>query len=274
MEQVRSVLYLPASNARAIEKARNLDCDAVILDLEDAVGSAEKPAARAAVARYLNLLDDAQCLRLVVRINDALSAFHSDDLAWLKTVPPHTVMLSKCESAPQVARVLEHMRSGADVIALIETARGVLAVQSIANASGISRLAFGSIDFMLDLDLPGPGFALDTAATAIVMASRAAGLEAPIAGVTPDLDAVRVSADLQHARALGYGAKMCIHPSQVIAVNAALQPAADELAWAQRILFAWQAADNTGAIQVDGQMVDKPVVLRAQRIVARATPVL
>ena len=136
----------------------------------------------------------------------------------------------------------------------------------------MSRLAFGSLDYLLDLDLPGPGFALDAAALAVAMASRAADLPPPVAGVTPELDATQVQSDLTHARALGFGAKMCIHPSQVAVVREAFRPDAQVLAWATRVVNAWQAAATPGAIQVDGRMVDKPVVLKAQRILSRAEP--
>jgi citrate lyase subunit beta / citryl-CoA lyase len=165
----------------------------------------------------------------------------------------------------------------------VETARGMVALHDIAAAPGVARLAFGSLDYMVDLDIPslrsdvdvggsvaGNGvsnFALDFAATQIAIASRAAGLPSPVAGVTPELDAGRVTADMAHARTLGFGAKMCIHPSQVAAVRAALLPSAQELAWAQRVLQAWQASAG-GAIQLDGKMVDRPVVLKAERIVA------
>lgn len=263
-------LFVPGNRPDRFAKALTSGAGRVILDLEDAVSPADKPAARVAIATFLVAADDAQRKRIVVRLNDVLSDAHDADLQWLANVPVHTVMLSKCESAEQVAQVLAPMATGSSVIALIETVRGVLGVHAIARATGVSRLAFGSIDYMLDLDLPGPGYALDYAATAIAMASRAADLPPPIAGVTADLDPVRVEADMQHARALGFGAKMCIHPSQVATVHAALKPSADEAAWAERVVLAWQTTDHTGTIRVDGQMVDKPVIRRAQRILAQA----
>lgn len=267
-------LFVPGNRPDRFAKAMASGAGRVILDLEDAVSPADKPAARLAIATFLAAADDAQRLQVVVRLNDVLSDAHQADLQWLANVPVHTVMLSKCESAEQVAQVLQPMAPGSDVIALVETVRGVHAVHDIAQASGVSRLAFGSIDYMLDLDLPGPGFALDCAATAIAMASRAAELPAPIAGVTADLEPSRVEADMHHARALGFGAKMCIHPTQVATVHAALKPSADEAAWAQRVVAAWKTTDHTGAIRVDGQMVDIPVVRRAQRILAQAQPTL
>lgn len=264
-------LFVPGNRPDRFAKAIASGAGRVILDLEDAVSASDKPAAREAIAAFLASLDAAQRNSVVVRINDALSDHHPADLQWLAAVPVQTVMLSKCESPAQVAQVLARMAPGSDVIALIETVRGVLGVHDIAHSAGVSRLAFGSIDYMLDLDLPGPGFALDMAATAIAMASRAADLDAPIAGVTPDLDSGRVQADMQHARAMGFGAKMCIHPTQVATVHAALKPDPEEAAWAERIVSAWQTTAHTGAIRVDGHMVDKPVVRRAQRILAQTS---
>jgi citrate lyase subunit beta/citryl-CoA lyase len=230
--------------------------------------------ARQAISAWLNTLTAADEERLVVRINDAASAWHSDDKNWLKSLNMKAVMLSKCETPEQVAEVACCLPSGGAVLPLIETARGVLAAASIARAAQVSRLAFGSLDYMLDLDLPGPGFALDAAATLVAIASRAAHLPPPIAGVTPELDASRVQSDLAQARALGYGAKMCIHPAQVAVVREAFKPDAASLAWAQRVLTQWRQSPGSGAIQVDGKMVDKPVLLRAERILALASQTL
>jgi citrate lyase subunit beta/citryl-CoA lyase len=179
------------------------------------------------------------------------------------------VMLPKCEAAGQVAALRAALPEGTGLLALVETARGLLALNDIAVAPGVTRLAFGSIDYMADLDIPPASLALVYAASQIAIASRAAGLPSPIAGVTPDLDGAKVSADMVLERSLGFGAKMCIHPAQIPAVRAALAPSANEVAWAERVLQAWGDGAN-GAIQVDGKMVDRPVVLKAQRIVAQA----
>jgi citrate lyase subunit beta / citryl-CoA lyase len=180
------------------------------------------------------------------------------------------IMLPKCESAGDVAALLSRLPTRVNVIALVESAKGLLAAQSIASAPGVARLAFGSLDYMADLDIPVDSPALDFAAAHIVVASRAAGLPTPLAGVTPDLDAARVGADMAHARTLGFGAKMCIHPVQIAAVRAALAPSASEISWAQKVMLAWRDA-SSGAIQVDGKMVDRPVVLKAERIAAMAS---
>lgn len=263
-------LFVPGNRPERFAKALASGADRVIVDLEDAVAPADKASARSALGAWLTQLSATERARVIVRINDALSPWHAEDLAWLSSQSLDEVMLSKCESAAQAAAVLARLAPGAQVLPLIETVRGVMGLNDIARAPQVSRLAFGSIDYLLDLDLPGPGFALDAAATAIAMASRAAELPSPVAGVTPELDARRVRADLLHARSLGFGAKLCIHPTQVGVVREALRPDDQTLAWASRVNVAWQTTSSQGAIQVDGRMVDKPVLLRAQRILALA----
>ena len=257
-------LFVPGNRPERFAKALASGADRVILDLEDAVAPADKAAARRAVAEWIHsqstLVD-----RLLVRINDDASPSYADDLALLAASPLRCVMLPKCESPAQVAVVLAQLPSGSQVLPLIETARGLQAVQAIAQAPGVARLAFGSLDFMLDLDVPADSLMLAMAAAQIALASRAAGLPAPVAGVTPALDAAQVSADMAHARSLGFAAKMCIHPAQVAAVLAALAPSAAELAWAERVLQA-----SAAVLQLDGKMVDRPVLLRAERLLARA----
>jgi citrate lyase subunit beta/citryl-CoA lyase len=146
----------------------------------------------------------------------------------------------------------------------------VAGVDTVA-AAGVSRLVFGTLDFALDLDIDIEDGAsgLAYAASRIAIASRAAGLPAPVAGVTPQLDdRNRLLADLAGARALGFHAKLCIHPSQVAPIHNALRPPAEALEWAQRVLAA--DAASPGAARLDGRMVDRPVVLQAQRTLALA----
>ncbi|MDP2680802.1 MAG: CoA ester lyase [Rhodoferax sp.] len=272
IQQPLTYLFVPGNRPERFAKALASGADRVILDLEDAVAPADKAKARDAIASWVTSLAASELDRLLVRINDLTSPHHADDLLWLQRTNIKHAMLSKCELAEQVAGVLAHMQPGASVLPLIETVRGVLAAVAIAQARQVDRLAFGALDYLLDLDLPGPGFALDSAALTIAMAARAANLPPPVAGVTPELDAGQVQSDLSHARALGYGAKMCIHPTQVAVVREAFRPDAPTHAWAQRVVTQWQQSNGAGVIQVDGKMVDKPVLLRAERILALAGP--
>ena len=262
-------LFVPGNRPERFTKAIDSGADRVILDLEDAVTPEGKAAARSAIAEWMQA-NSQHADRVLVRINDVTTTWHSDDLALASAVQPRCIMLPKCEAAHQVATVLTCLPGDASVLPLIETARGLVAVHDIATAARVARLAFGSLDYMVDLDVESRSLALDFAAAQIAVASRAAGLASPLAGVTPDMDAARVSADMLHAKSLGFGAKMCIHPSQLAAVRAALAPTAAELAWAQRVLQAW-ATSSGGALQLDGKMVDRPVVLKAKRIVSLAS---
>lgn len=264
----QTYLFVPGNRPERFAKALASGADRVILDLEDALAPGDKAAARDAIAQWMTGDGEAQG-RALIRINDDATPWHLDDLALMRAVQPACVMLPKCEAAAQVAAVLASLAVNATVLPLIETARGVMGLPGIAAAPGVARLAFGALDFMVDLDIRADSVALDHAASQIAIASRAAGLASPLAGVTPALDAVQVSADMRHARSLGFGAKMCIHPAQVAVVRAALAPSAEELAWAQRVLQARQAS-GSGAIQVDGKMVDLPVVRQAERILAQA----
>jgi citrate lyase subunit beta/citryl-CoA lyase len=265
----RTYLFVPGDRPERFDKALASGADAIVLDLEDAVTAGSKPAARAAVRAWL--ADHVGDARTVLRINDDSTAWFEDDLALLGAASPAAVMLPKSERTAILARV-RAAAPGVALLPLVESARGVLAAGALAAAPGVQRLVFGTLDYALDLGLDGPladSVGLDVPAALLALASRAAGIAPPVAGVTPALDdPARLLADLDRARAQGFGAKLCIHPRQVAAVHAALAPSADELAWAQRVLHAAETAQ--GAVQLDGRMVDKPVIERARRIVGRA----
>jgi citrate lyase subunit beta/citryl-CoA lyase len=205
----------------------------------------------------------------VVRINDAGSSWFAADLAALAELGATAVLLPKAESAAQVAAIQDALPR-ASILALIESARGASEVDRIA-AAGVQRLVFGTLDFALDLDIDisidatGLGYA----ASRIAIASRLAGLPSPVAGVTPQLDdQERLLSDLAAARRFGFGAKLCIHPRQVQPIHTALHPSAQALDWARRVLAA--DAASPGAARLDGRMIDRPVVLQAQRTLALA----
>jgi citrate lyase subunit beta/citryl-CoA lyase len=265
----RTYLFVPGTRPERFGKALASGADAVILDLEDAVAADDKGLARNAIADWFSTASADDRRRALVRINDAASPWFDDDLAALRKVGARSVLLPKAESARQVSATLAAL-PGASVLALIESALGVAGVDTVA-AAGVSRLVFGTLDFALDLDIDIEDGAsgLAYAASRIAIASRAAGLPAPVAGVTPQLDdRNRLLADLAGARALGFHAKLCIHPSQVAPIHNALRPPAEALEWAQRVLAA--DAASPGAARLDGRMVDRPVVLQAQRTLALA----
>lgn len=260
----RSYLFVPGNRPDRFAKAFATGADAVILDLEDAVAPDQKEAAREALAAW-GRAGRGQRAQLVVRINDDASAWFDADLALLRELGPCTVMLPKAESRQQLERVVAALVPETGLIALIETARGLQGVDAIAGTPGVQRLAFGTLDYALDLGLTDDPRGLLYPASRIALASRAAGLPAPIAGVTAAInDDAALRSDFDLARACGFGAKMCIHPKQIGTVHAMLAPTPEQRDWAARVLAA--AESGTGAVQVDGKMVDRPVLLRARAI--------
>jgi citrate lyase subunit beta/citryl-CoA lyase len=263
-------LFVPGNRPERFAKALASHAERVILDLEDAVSPQDKASARASIGSWLASAEPASRARVLVRINDALSPWHTDDLAWLQSQPLSEVMLSKCETPDQVAVVLRHLPAGAQVLPLMETVLGVHGAVAVAQAPGVSRLAFGSIDYQLDLGVDAHSPALEHASVALTVASRLADLPAPVAGVTPDLDPSVVAADAERALALGMGAKLCIHPQQIDAARQAFVPSPATVAWAHRVVDTWEHTQHPGAVQVDARMVDKPVYLRARRLLAQS----
>lgn len=260
----RSLLFVPGSRPERFDKALAAGADAVIVDLEDAVAPADKLSARESLRAWLRPEH-----AVVVRINAADTPWFADDIALCAQPGVAAVMLPKAERAETLAALME---AGAkSVLPLIESAAGFAALRIIAAAPGVQRLVFGSIDFQLDLGMrDAHEDELLYFRSQIVLASRLAGLAAPIDGVSTAIDdAEALHADVQRARRLGFGGKLCIHPKQVAGVHRGFAPSADELAWAQRVLDAAAAAGGA-AIAVDGKMVDKPVLLRAERLVAEA----
>jgi len=266
MRLPRSYLFVPGDRPERFDRALTSGADAVVLDLEDAVAPAAKDAAREAVARWLGTCADKA--RAVLRINGEAAAAFDADLAMLARCGAVAVMLPKAERAETIVRLRAACPAVA-VLPLVESARGMLAALALAQAPGVQRLVFGTIDYALDLDLGPEPAALDAGHAQLALVSRAAGIASPVAGVTTVLgDEGALLADLARARSHGFGAKLCIHPRQIAPLHAALAPSAEERAWAERVL---QAADGAhGAVQLGGRMIDRPVIETARRILARA----
>lgn len=257
----RTLLFVPGDRPERFAKAAASGAHEIILDLEDAVAPAAKDAARASVARWL-----ADGGKAVVRINGADTPWFEADLAMLLTVPDAAIMLPKAEDA-SVARTSAAV-PGRRLIALVETVAGYMELREVAGSPCVDRIAFGSVDFSAESGIADEGEALTPVRTAIVLASVHAGLQAPIDGVSLEFnDESRMTADAQRSRQLGFGGKLCIHPRQVAAVNAAFMPSQAEREWARRVLTAFEASGGA-ATAVDGKMIDKPVVERARRIVS------
>jgi citrate lyase subunit beta/citryl-CoA lyase len=271
LAEARSFLFVPGNRPERFEKAVRAGADAVILDLEDAVPLDGKDAARDAIrAQWPALV--ALGLPLLVRLNAESSPFFEADVAAAAALPGLAgVVLPKAESGTALVHLHERL-PGVALVPLIESAAGLEAVKVIAAAPGVLRLAVGHIDFMADT-----GITCDEAESellplrfAVAMATRLASLAPAIDGVTVQTgDEERLRTDTLRARRLGYGGKLCIHPKQPALVHAAFAPSEQELAWARRVIEA-DAQAGGAAVQLDGRMVDAPVVLQARRTLARA----
>jgi citrate lyase subunit beta / citryl-CoA lyase len=281
----RSYLFVPATSGRKIDKAYGSAADAIILDLEDAVAVSEKPAARAALA---SIVPQQPARPTWVRINAVGTDFCFEDLQACCRVGVTGLILPKVESPEQLRMVdwilsnVEKARGlpqrGIAVAAIVETALGLQHVAASAAASPrLRRIMFGAVDLAADLaiDLGDDIGATSQARFAIACASRAAGLEAPVDTAYTDianLDGLR--ATTQRAKALGFTGKACIHPAQIAVVNEVFTPTAAEVAWARKVVQAFDEAERQGlaAVALEGQMLDYPVVEKARRLLARLGP--
>ncbi len=271
----RSYLFVPGDRPERFDKALASGADAVIVDLEDAVAPGTKEQARAALANWLSAEHP-----VVVRINAAGTRWFEDDLALCAHPGVAAVMLPKAERAEELEHVARActVRGGRGIVRsapvvllpLIESAVGFANALALAQVARVERLGFGTIDFQLDLGMDGGDEELLWFRSQLVLASRLAQKLAPIDGVTTAIDDVAaIAQDVARARRIGLGAKLCIHPRQVPVVNRGFAPSAEQLAWAQRTVAAAGSSDGA-AVAVDGAMVDRPVLLRAQAILREA----
>lgn len=263
LDVARSWLFVPGDRADWFDKAVASGADVVVLDLEDAVAPDGKDDARSAVAQWLRAPGSSAC----VRVNAVGTPWHATDLAAVAGLPGlAAVLVPKAEDPGALTSVAE--QAGVPVVALVESALGVHRAVEVAGAPGVARLAFGSIDYALDLGSSEDAEALLLARSTLVLASRVAGLPAPVDGVTAALDDdAQTVADARAARRLGFGGKLCIHPRQVGAVNAAMAPDEAEIADAAAVV---DTAGDGRAVRVGGRMVDAPVLARAREVLRRA----
>ena len=265
-------LFVPGDRPERFAKAAAAGADAVILDLEDAVPPGHKDAARSHVLGWLGAGN-----RGWVRINGVGSSWYAADLVALAGAPGLAgFVVPKAEDPDALDELKSQLGHGAapaaGVVALVESALGVHRALDLATCDAVDRLAFGSIDFAVDIGADGSWGSLLAARNALVLASRVAGIAAPVDGVTTALhDPDQLQADVATARSLGFTGKLCIHPSQLPTVRAGFAPSEQEVEWARRVLAAvGHLADEAGAVAVDGAMVDAPVLARARRILDSA----
>jgi citrate lyase subunit beta/citryl-CoA lyase len=264
-------LFVPGTRPDRFAKALDSGASSVILDLEDAVAAEDKETARNAIQTAWPSFTSEQKKRLIIRCNSPGSQFYSADLILAQKLDLACLLIPKSESADEMNGAALVLPNTA-IIPMIETAVGLEHLREIANANQVIRLALGNLDLQADLGMvcDPQETELQTARYQIVLASRVAQIAPPIDGVTPSTDdVVRIQDDAKRAKRMGFGGKLCIHPKQVGIVKAAFMPSEDELAWAKRVIEADKASKG-GAVKLDGRMIDRPVVLLAQRTIAIA----
>lgn len=262
MSAVRSVLFLPASNPRAIGHARESAADLVILDLEDAVKLEDKEQARAAA---VEAVASNWPMPVAIRVNGVGTEWHSLDVDAVARSKARFVVLPRAASAHLAHEVAE--ATGKPLLAMIETAAGVLAAAEIAAES--AALIAGTNDLRADLRIPigRDRSPIATALQMIVLAARAAGIAA-FDGVFNDLeDLDGFAAQCAEGRRLGFDGKSLIHPKQIEPCNRAFSPTDDEIARAKRLIEAY----GGGAERFEGQMIERMHVEAAQRVLERAS---
>jgi citrate lyase subunit beta/citryl-CoA lyase len=252
MKTERSYLFVPGNRPDRFEKACESGADAIILDLEDAVPVEQKLQTRTIVSEWLTAEKS-----VYVRVNGADTEFFMRD-----------VFLPKAETRQQIMMLNDLLRNMKPIIPTLETAKGVWNVLELASAPNVKRLAFGSVDFQMDTGIKGEDLALLYVRTKMVLASSMAKIEAPIDGVTTAIDDQQLLLkDIQRAVDLGLGAKLCIHPKQVETVNGAFLPSDKEVAWARQVVAVAEASGGA-ATRLGSELVDKPVIDKAKRIIA------
>jgi len=256
-------LFVPGDRPERFTKAAATAADAVIIDLEDAVDPSTKEAARANLLRH-----DIASKPVLARINGAGTSWWKEDLAMLDSAALSGVIVPKAERAGDLAEAAGSAGGKLAIIALIETVEGLDNIQAILSVPQVICVGFGSLDFGLDLGCEPSWEALLFTRSQLVLASRRAGKQAPIDGVTPTLDDPDlIAAEAYRARNMGFGGKLAIHPKQVLPILTAFRPTEKEITWAERVLA---AATSDSAIKIDGQMIDKPLVERARRLMEAA----
>ena len=273
----RSVLFVPAVRPDRFEKAVATGADAVCLDLEDGVAFGQKDAARDMAVALLASRPPCRA-EVILRINEPASALGDRDLAAVLAagVRPDALMVPKvggAETIHALERRLSPALAGLPLVVQIETARGLVAAEVIAGASpNVAVLFFGAVDLSAELGCAIEWDALLYARSRVVAAAAQAGVDAMD---TPFMDVAapaRLGDEARAVRRLGFTAKAAIHPTQVPVIQTAFSPDDDEVAWAKRIVEAYEAIGG-GVLLVDGKLIERPVIVSAQRILAVAAAV-
>ena len=255
-------LFVPATRPERFAKAAASGADAIILDLEDAVDPSDKSEARRNVAKSIGLGSD-----VILRINATGTQWHDEDLRAGREAGVQAIMLAKAERVEDLARA--HQATGLPVIALIETLAALDQLGALAAAPGVIQMAFGTMDMAAELGCTPMSSVMAPIRLQILAASVRAGIAAPLEGVSLLLtEADVLQKEAAAIAANGFAGRLLIHPAQIEPTAKGLAPTFEELTLARKI-----GASTGAAVRVEGRMVDRPVRLNAERLIARAAQI-
>lgn len=261
----RSYLFVPGNRPDRFAKAFAAGADAIIIDLKDAVPPAQKAEARKSVVSWFSTGK-----ATLLRINGAASEWFQDDLDICAHPNVAGVVLPKAERVEDLAQLKGKVNPGAQILPLIETAQGYSNALSLVRAQSVQRLIFGELDFQLDLGMDGGDEELLAFRSQLVLVSRVAGIQPPVAGINSEIDDLeRLRADTLRIRRLGFGGKLLIHPKQIRIVHECFRPTGEQVAWAKRVLEA-AARSQGAAVAMNGELVDRPIIAKAEMILKEA----
>jgi citrate lyase subunit beta/citryl-CoA lyase len=266
-------LFAPGNSEKKMQKAFNLNPDAVIIDLEDAVSGDEKETARTLVYSLLSNeeLSDIKT-KIYVRINSIKSPWFFDDIHMVKTLNRiDGIMIPKSEDKTSITVAAELLNRDLEIIPLIESAAGAMNIEDVlVSHKSVRKVAFGSVDFALDIgvDWSAEGTERMYAMSKIVLASRALGADPPIDAVFPVInDKESFVSDTKKGKQLGFYGKMVIHPNQIEWVKEVYTPTEKQLEWSTKVINAFESGSHSGAIDLEGKLIDRPVYLLAKRLI-------
>ena len=283
-ELIRSLIFVPGNRPNMLERARTFNADIIMVDLEDSVPTAAKSDAKDLATQWVPVLR-AEGQRMMVRVNSLDTGLTRTELEAVVSPDLYGISLGKVESVwniKDVDRLLTSLEStarvqpgGIKIIPWIEAAKAVWGAREIAESSPrVIAIAFGAEDFTNDMgiDRTAAGEEVSVPRAMVPVAARAGdvvSLDSPYVNFR-DPDGMRL--DAQRGRQLGFTGKFAIHPSQLDTINEVFSPSKDEIAYARRVMEAWEQAEagGRGSLALDGRMVDVPVVKRAQNLLALA----
>ena len=277
----RSLLFIPANSPAMLQNADVFAADAVIFDLEDAVALSEKDAALNLLDQFLNKFE-LKGIEKIVRINQLDSPFSITDLKLIANKRIDTIMLPKASYryTLNLAKMLDkiekhnHMTKSINILPIIESSKSVIEINKIASAPRVNGLLLGGEDLATDLEVERTetGHEIFLSRAMLILAAKANKIDAIDTPYTDMKNEEGLKKDSKFSKGLGMNARVCIHPNQSDAINEIFSPNQNEIDHAQKIINAYQDSIKTGkgAFSVDGKMIDKPIIERAQKVLEKA----